>query len=413
MDTKAKEDAVRKKYQRLCQAMDERARRLWAATEAESLGYGGVSIVSRATGLARNTISAGIDELDSLDDPAHFDPPRIRRPGGGRKPLTDTDPSLLADLQALIDPVTRGDPMSPLRWITKSTRQLARVLGDKGHKVSHETVASLLHDLDFSLQANRKTLEGTNHPDRDAQFEFINHSILDFRARQLPAASVDTKKKENVGNYKNSGRQWLPKGHPVKVRAKDFPDKDKGKVIPYGVYDLARNEGWVSVGVDHDTARFAVCAIGGWWERMGRAVYPRADRLLITADGGGSNSSRSRLWLVSLQGLADATGMRVSVCHFPPGTSKWDKIEHRMFCHITGNWRGQPLTSRELVLELIRGVRTATGLTIQAEMDERLYPTGIKVSDDLLAPVRIERNAFHPEWNYSISPNQWFVRVAS
>jgi hypothetical protein len=396
--------------------MDERARRLWAAAEAESLGYGGVSIVSRATGLTRNTISSGIDELDSLDDPAnsaHFDPQRIRCPGGGRKPLTDNDPSLLADLQALIDPVTRGDPMSPLRWITKSTRQLARVLSDKGHKVSYQTVASLLHDLDFSLQANRKTLEGTNHPDRDAQFEFINHMILDFRDRQLPAASVDTKKKENVGNYKNSGTQWLPKGQPQKVRAKDFPDKDKGKVIPYGVYDLARNEGWVSVGVDHDTARFAACAIGRWWVRMGRAVYPRADRLLITADGGGSNSSRSRLWLVSLQELADAVGMRVSVCHFPPGTSKWNKIEHRMFCHITGNWRGQPLTSRELVLNLIRSVRTATGLTIQAEMDELLYPTGIKVSDDLLATVRIERNAFHPEWNYSIFPNQWFVRLAS
>jgi hypothetical protein len=286
-------------------------------------------------------------------------------------------------------------------------------LSDKGHKVSYQTVASLLHDLDFSLQANRKTLEGTNHPDRDAQFEFINHMILDFRDRQLPAASVDTKKKENVGNYKNSGTQWLPKGQPQKVRAKDFPDKDKGKVIPYGVYDLARNEGWVSVGVDHDTARFAACAIGRWWVRMGRAVYPRADRLLITADGGGSNSSRSRLWLVSLQELADAVGMRVSVCHFPPGTSKWNKIEHRMFCHITGNWRGQPLTSRELVLNLIRSVRTATGLTIQAEMDELLYPTGIKVSDDLLATVRIERNAFHPEWNYSIFPNQWFVRLAS
>ena len=393
--------------------MDERSRRLWAATEAESLGYGGVSIASRATGLTRNTISSGIVELGAIDDLAHFDPQRIRRPGGGRKPLTGTDPSLLTDLQALIDPVTRGDPMSPLRWITKSTRQLARVLRDKGHEVSHQTVASLLHDFEFSLQANRKTLEGTNHPDRDAQFEFINRMILDFRDRQLPATSVDTKKKENIGNYKNSGRQWLPKGRPVKVRAKDFPDKDKGKVIPYGVYDLARNEGWVSVGVDHDTARFAACAIGWWWERMGRAVYPRADRLLITADGGGSNSSRSRLWLVSLQGLADATGMRVSVCHFPPGTSKWNKIEHRMFCHITGNWRGQPLTSRELVLELIRGVRTATGLTIQAEMDEMLYPTGIKVSDDLLATVRIERNAFHPEWNYSIMPNQWFVRVAS
>lgn len=416
MDNNTTEETIRKKYQRLYPTMDERARRLWAAAEAESLGRGGISLVSRATGLARNTIAAGMADLNALDEASNctnFNPSRIRRLGGGRKSLTHNDPLLLASLQVLIEPVTRGDPTSPLRWITKSTRQLARALVAKGHNICHQTVASMLHDLDFSLQANKKTLEGTDHPDRDAQFEFINHSILDFMARQQPAISVDTKKKENIGNFKNPGTQWRPVGEPLKVRAKDFPEKDKGKVIPYGVYDLARNNGWVSIGVDHDTASFAVKSIKRWWEQMGWLVYAGANSLLITADGGGSNGSRCRLWLTSLQELADSLGKRIYVCHFPPGTSKWNKIEHRMFCHITGNWRGEPLTSREVVLNLIKAVRTEAGLTIQAELDEGLYPTGIKISDSHLATVRIERNTFHPEWNYSVLPHQWFVQLTS
>jgi hypothetical protein len=303
--------------------------------------------------------------------------------------------------------------MSPLRWVCKSTRQLADALENTGHKVSHQSVATLLHELGYSLQANRKTLEGNNHEDRNAQFEFINRQILDFKDRRQPAVSVDTKKKENLGNYKNRGSEWQPEGEPEEVRAKDFPDKDKGKVIPYGVYDLSHNLGWVGVGVDHDTAQFATHTICRWWQEMGQPMYPDADRLLITADGGGSNSSRSRLWLVSLQWLANTIGLRICVCHFPPGTSKWNKIEHRLFCHITANWRGRPLTSREVVVNSIAATTTAAGLIVRAELDEAIYPTGLKVSDQQLATVRIERNSFHPEWNYAILPHQWFVQVIS
>ena len=417
MGEKASEEAIRRKYGWLSGQMNERMRRLWAAAEAKALGRGGVSLVSRATGLSRTTITAGVRELDlppaGVDASRPPDPKRSRRPGGGRHLLQDDDPTLFRDLEALVDPYTRGDPMSPLRWTCKSTRQLAKALRGQGHSISHQTVASLLRGLDYSLQANRKTLEGNSHEDRDAQFQRINRLILDFKERRQPATSVDTKKKENLGNYKNGGREWRPEGEPEEVRAKDFPDKGLGKVIPYGIYDLANNQGWVGVGVDHDTARFAVHTIHRWWQGRGTAAYPGADRLLITADGGGSNSSRSRLWLVSLQVLADATGMRICVCHFPPGTSKWNKIEHRMFCHITRNWRGRPLLSRGLVVELIAAVTTATGLTIHAELDEGLYPLAIKVPDDQLAAVRIERHSFHPEWNYTIFPARWFVRVAS
>jgi len=415
MDQQASEEAIRKKYEWLSGQMNERMRRLWAAAEAKSLGRGGVTLVARATGLSRTTITAGIRELEhpptAIEPFRLLNPQRSRCPGGGRHRLSAADPTLLRDLETLVDPYTRGDPMSPLRWTCKSTRQLAKALQGQGHRVCHQTVASLLRLLDYSLQGNRKTLEGNSHQDRNAQFEHINGLILDFRERNQPAVSVDTKKKENLGNYKNAGQEWQPEGEPEQVRAKDFPDKKKGKVIPYGVYDLAYNRGWVGVGVDHDTAPFATHTIQRWWQNMGKALYPGADRLLITADGGGSNGSRCRLWRLSLQRLANAIGLRICVCHFPPGTSKWNKIEHRMFCHITRNWRGRPLTSRDLVVNLIAAVTTTTGLTIHAELDEGLYPLAVKVPDDQLATVRIERHSFHPEWNYTIFPAQWFVQV--
>ena len=417
MDKKASEEAIRKKYEWLSGNMNERMRRWWAAAEAKSFGRGGITLVARATGLSRTTITAGVRELEpsptAIGPFPLPDPQRSRCPGGGRHRLDVDDPTLLRDLEALVDPHTCGDPMSPLRWTCKSTRQLAKALQGQGHRVSHQTVASSLRGLGYSLQANRKTLEGNSHPDRDAQFQRINRTILDFREREQPAISVDTKKKENLGNYKNAGHEWRPEGEAEKVRAKDFPDKEKGKVIPYGVYDLARNRGWVGVGVDHDTAQFSTHTIHRWWQEMGKAMYPGADRLLITADGGGSNASRSRLWLRSLQLLANAIGLRVSVCHFPPGTSKWNKIEHRMFCHITKNWRGRPLISRDLVVDLIAAVTTAAGLTIHAELDEGRYPLAVKVPDDQLAEVRLERHPFHPEWNYTVFPAQWFVQVIS
>ena len=415
MDKKASEEAIRKKYEWLFGAMHERMRRLWAAAEAKALGRGGITLVAQATGLSRTTITAGIRELDRPSDTAEqteiLVPPRSRCLGGGRHHLQTNDPTLLGDLESLVDPHTRGDPMSPLRWTCKSTRQLALALRNQGHEVCHQTVATLLRGLGYSLQANRKTLEGKDHEDRNAQFEFINHRIIDFRERKQPAISVDTKKKENLGNYKNAGSEWLPRGKPKKVKAKDFPDKEKGKVIPYGAYDLTYNCGWVSVGVDHDTAQFSTHTILRWWQSMGKAVYPSADRLLITADGGGSNGSRSRLWLTSLQQLANIIDQRICVCHFPPGTSKWNKIEHRMFCHITSNWRGCPSTSRDLVVNSIAAVTTSTGLYIRAELDEGKYPVALKVTADQLAAVRIERHSFHPEWNYTIFPAQWFVQV--
>jgi hypothetical protein len=375
---------------------------LWAATEALALGRGGVTAVAAATGLRRNTIRAGIGELRAGGSVVPEQ--RVRAPGGGRKALAAGDPALLRDLEALVEPVTRGDPMSPLRWTCKSTRQLAAELSGRGHPVSHQTVAELLRALRYSLQGNRKTREGAAHPDRDAQFAHINAQSAAFQERGQPVISVDTKKKELVGDFKNGGREWRPVGQPEAVRVHDFVDRDLGKAIPYGVYDLAANRGWVSVGTDHDTPAFAVQTVRRWWEQMGRPTYPAAAELLITADGGGSNGRRARLWKTELQRLADETGLRIAVCHFPPGTSKWNKIEHRMFCHITQNWRGRPLVSHEVIVQLIGGTTTRAGLTIRAGLDTGTYPTGVKVTDTELAGVQLEPAEFHGEWNYSINP---------
>jgi hypothetical protein len=399
---------VRDKYQALSPILHEKARRCWAACEALSLGYGGISLVATATGLSRPTIRRGISEIQAGDlarEDADRADLRIRRAGGGRHALAQDDPCLLQDLRRLVDPATRGDPMSPLLWTCKSTRNLADALTDSGHDVSHQTVGRLLTEMGYSLQSNRKTEEGKDHPDRDAQFEHINGRVRRFQRRGQPVVSVDTKKKEIVGNYKKPGREREPKGRPRRVKAKDFPDKELGKVAPYGIYDVTANEGWVNVGIDHDTAEFAVESIRRWWFRMGRAVYAEAKELLITADSGGSNGSRNRLWKVSLQGLADETGLEITVCHFPPGTSKWNKIEHRMFCHITENWRGRPLVSHAVVVNLIGSTRTRTGLRVRAELDTNAYPKGIKVTDQEMERVRLKKGKFHGEWNYTISPH--------
>ena len=397
-------ESITAKFEKLRPYLDERRRRLWAAAEALALGRGGVTTVAAATGLQRNTICVGIRELQLPESPASTPDQRIRAPGGGRKALTEHDATMVRDLEALVEPVTRGDPMSPLRWTCKSTRQLATELSGQGHQVSHQKVAELLHDLRYSLQGTRKTMEGASHPDRDAQFAYLNEQVRAFQEHGQPVVSVDTKKKELVGEFTNKGREWQPAGQPERVRVHDFIDPDLGKAIPYGVYDLAANRGWVSVGTNHDTPAFAVASIRQWWERMGYPSYPKATELLITADGGGSNGSRPRLWKVELQRLADETGLRITVCHLPPGTSKWNKIEHRMFCHITQNWRGRPLVSHEVVVQLIGHTTTRTGLSIRAELDMHSYPTGVKVADDELAAVRLEPAAFHGEWNYSIAP---------
>jgi transposase len=396
-------DRIRRKFQALAPVLDERARRHWAATEALALPWGGVTAVAAATGLSRTTISAGIRERQG---PAAARPDRIRRPGAGRKPTEETDPGLWQALDALIDPVTRGDPESPLRWTCKSTRRLAEELGRQGHPVSARTVAALLHEHGYSLQANRKTREGGRHPDRNAQFEHINGQTRRLQKRGQPVVSVDTKKKELVGDFKNGGHEWQPAGQPEDVRVHDFQDPALGKAIPYGVYDIANNQGWVSVGVHHDTAYFAARAIRRWWEVLGNRRFPRARELLITADGGGSNSCRSRLWKVALQGLADAIGLPLRVCHFPPGTSKWNKIEHRLFSFITQNWRGKPLVSRQAIVELIASTTTRTGLVVHAELDTAVYETGLKVSDAEMARLRITPCPFHGDWNYSIAPRR-------
>jgi Rhodopirellula transposase DDE domain len=409
MATTAAITSVRQKYEALAPLLHEKARRRWAACEALALGRGGISLVCAATGLSRPTIRRGLAELNTTRDDAQAverDRTRIRRPGAGRPRLTTRNRSLLGDLKRLVDPATRGDPMSPLLWTCKSTRHLAQALGPMGHDVSHQTVARLLTDLGYNLQANRKTEEGKGHPDRDAQFEHINRKVRSFQRRGQPVVSVDTKKKELVGNYKNPGRGWEPEGQPRRVKSKDFPDKALGKVAPYGVYDLTANEGWVNVGITHDTAEFAVESIRRWWSRMGSQVYPGAKELLVTADSGGSNGSRTRLWKVCLQELADELGLKVHVCHFPPGTSKWNKIEHRMFCHITENWRGRPLVSHAVVVNLIGGTRTRTGLRIQAELDTNAYEKGIKVTNQELAEVRLTRDKFHGEWNYTVLPHK-------
>lgn len=397
---------VREKYQALARLMDERMRRRWAASEALALGWGGITAVAEATGLSQTTIRVGIAEQHASqarpDDEA--DARHLRRPGGGRKPLSQVDRTLLNDLEALVDPSTRGDPQSPLRWTCKSTRNLAEALAAHGHQVSHQTVARLLQEMGYNLQVNRKTREGASHPDRNAQFEYIAKRVRSFQRRGQPVVSVDTKKKELIGDFRNGGREWQPEGTPEEVRCKDFKDKDLGKIAPYGVYDSTTNQGWVSVGIDHDTARFATETLRRWWSHMGMRVYPRAKGVLVTADAGGSNSSRSRLWKAALQRLADEIGLRITVCHFPPGTSKWNTIEHRMFCHITENWRGRPLVGRAVAVNLIGGTRTRAGLRINAELDTNSYETGLEVSDEEYAAIEIKRATFHGDWNYTISP---------
>jgi len=387
--------------------MDERMRRQWAATEALAVGWGGVSAVAVATGLARNTVMAGLREVKHRRRyPRTKRMDRIRGVGGGRKPLTQIDPGMETALLALIDPATRGHPESPLRWTCKSTAKLAAELQRQQHPVSDRTVATWLKKAGYSLQSNRKTQEGSMHRDRDAQFGCINRQVLAFQNEFQPVVSIDTKKKELIGEFYNAGREWRPKGEPVKVKVHDFPDKKLGKAIPYGVYDLSNNEGWVSVGIDHDTAEFAAASICRWWQTMGARRFPRADQLLITADGGGSNSSRNRLWKVVLQELADKLELSLHVCHLPPGTSKWNKIEHRLFCFITKNWRGRPLRTYKTVVNLIASTTTKTGLRVQAAIDENKYQTGIAVSDEQLARVNITQASFHGEWNYTISPNE-------
>ncbi len=393
------------KYRTLLPLMDERMRRRWAAVEAQQYGWGGISAVAHATGLSMNTIRKGLAELEHQR--AHPEEPvaqGMRRKGGGRKRKTSNDAQLADALAQLVEPATRGDPESSLRWVSKSTRHLAAELTAQGHPVSERTVGRLLRVAGYSLQSNRKRQEGKSHPDRNAQFEHINATVQAFQAYEQPVISVDTKKKELVGNFKNGGCEWQPQGQPTAVHVHDFMDKLLGKAIPYGVYDLSLNQGWVSVGIDHDTAWFAVETIRRWWWHMGAQRYPAAQALLITADGGGSNGSRCRLWKVALQTLAHELAMPIQVCHFPPGTSKWNKIEHRMFCHITQNWRGRPLESLELIVHLIANTATRHGLRIQAELDTGYYPTGIKVSDDELAAVNLKPAAFHGEWNYTVAP---------
>jgi len=395
---------VRRKYRALELEMDERGRRQWAAAEARELGWGGVTAVAEATGLSRTTITAGLRELSLPPSQRAAQAARVRRAGGGRRPLTELDSQLLVALEALIEPATRGDPQSPLRWTCKSTRRLADELTRQDHPISPRTVAMLLQEAGYSLQANRKTREGTSHPDRNAQFEYINASVRKFQDRNQPAISVDTKKKELIGDFKNAGQEWRPRGAPEEVRVHDFLDPQLGKAIPYGVYDMLHNQGWVSVGIDHDTAQFAVNSIRRWWRAMGRQRFPQAKELLITADGGGSNGHRCRLWKVSLQELADELELKLFVCHFPPGTSKWNKIEHRLFSFITKNWRGRPLVSHEAVVNLIANTTTENGLIVKAALDTNHYDTKIKVTDEQLAALRLKPHRFHGDWNYTLSP---------
>jgi hypothetical protein len=392
---------IENKYQGLSRELSERARRRWAAVEAASLGRGGISVVSAATGLAHSTIRQGIRELDSGDSPPDG---RQRRVGAGRKRAEVVDPGVMAALERLVEPETRGDPQSPLRWTCKSTRRLAQALTAQGHPLGPTTVRQLLKKAGYSLQANRKTREGKSHPDRDAQFGYINGRVKAQQRREQPAISVDTKKKETLGNLKNPGQTWQPKGRPREVDTHDFPDPRKGKAVPYGVYDLRDNEAWVSVGISSDTAEFAVESIRRWWKRLGRRRHPQAKRLLITADSGGSNSSRNRLWKFELQKLSDETGLEIEVCHFPPGTSKWNKIEHRLFCHVTRNWRGEPLETYEIVVNLIGSTTTESGLKVHARIDANTYEKGTNISDEEFAKVNLKPSRFHGEWNYVIRP---------
>jgi len=397
-------ETLKEKFEALQPLMSERLRRHWAATEAKALGYGGIAAVTHATGLSRHTIAHGLAELAAPQTLSSSSPTRSRRPGGGRPPVIETDPTVIQALETLVEPTTRGDPMSPLRWTCKSTRKLAEALQRQEHRVGARTVAHLLHALDYSLQANRKTREGRSHPDRNAQFEYMNAQVQAFQERGQPVVSIDAKKKALGGDFANKGQEWQPQGTPEEVGTHDFPDPHLGKARPSGVYDRTTNHGWVSVGIDHDTAQFATATLRRWWQAMGSQMDPQAETLLVTADSGGSNSRRSRLWKVALQAVADAIGLPISVCHFPPGTSKWNKIEHRMFCHITENWRGRPLRSLEVIVNLIGNTTTTTGLQIQAELDTHTYPTGLKVRDKELAAVQITKAPFHGEWNYTISP---------
>ena len=397
---------VREKYASLADVLNERSRRLWAATEARSLGRGGIAAVMAGTGMSSATVHRGIRELKAAELGEEVLPAeRVRSKGGGRKRAHDSQPGLIEALGLVVEPTARGDPESALRWTCKSTYNLSEALRRLGFQVGPKTVARELKEQDFTLQSNRKTREGSAHPDRDAQFHYINEQVLRFQQRGQPVVSVDTKKKELVGQYKNAGREWLPKGRPIEVLVHDFRDPAIGKAIPYGVYDVTHNEGWVSVGIDHDTARFATATILRWWRKMGKKRYPRATKLLITADAGGSNSSRTRLWKVALQELSDKTGLRLEVCHFPPGTSKWNKIEHRMFCHITRNWRGRPLVSYAVIVQLIGSTKTDRGLIIRAEVDKNTYPTKEIVTKEQLAMVQMQPSEFHGEWNYAIRPH--------
>ena len=397
---------VRDKYEPLQRSLNERSRRLWAAAEARSMGRGGVAAVMAATGMSSATVNKGLRELEAeAVGSAALPVGRIRRPGGGRKRAREKQPGLARTLAALVEPTARGDPEQALRWTCKSTSKLAAELRKQGFEVGARTVAKELKEQEFSLQSNRKTREGTSHPDCNEQFAYINQQVTAFQRQGQPAISVDTKKKELVGDFKNSGREWRPRGEPEEVRVHDFRDPKMKKAIPYGVYDLTRNEGWVSVGIDHDTARFAAASITRWWRKMGRKRYPRAKELLITADCGGSNGSRTRLWKVVLQELADDLGLRLTVCHFPPGTSKWNKVEHRMFCHITQNWRGRPLTSYVVIVQLIANTQTTAGLKIRSELDEHVYPLKEKVTAEQLAQVRLTPATFHGEWNYMVTPH--------
>ena len=396
-------DAIRAKYAALEPELTERSRRLWAATEAWALGHGGIARVEEATGISRRTIQRGLRELEA--EPT-IPLGRVRRPGGGRKKTTEKDPTLASDLDALVEPTTSGDPSSHLRWTSKSVRRLEEELRAMGHDVSHRLVADLLREEGYSLQANRKSLEGRQHPDRDAQFRYINQQVGRFLDEGQPVVSVDTKTKELVGAYKNPGREWRPKGEPERVRVHDFIVPEQGKAIPYGVYDLKRDEGWVSVGIDHDTASFAVNSIRRWWRLMGRQAYPEAERLLVTADAGGSNGARSRLWKWELDRFATRTGLSIHVLHFPPGTSKWNKVEHRLFSHIAMNWRGRPLTSLAVIVSLIAATTTRSGLHVRAEIDKGSYPLGVKVTDQQIAKINLEPHEFHGDWNYTIHPKQ-------
>ena len=394
------QNSLRRKFTGVWPLLDERSRRLMAASDAVSLGYGGISQIQRASGLSRKAIANGIREIAA----GTALPGRIRRPGAGRKSITESDPKLLASLERLIEPETRGDPESPLRWVCKCTRNLAAQLTRQKHPIGHVKVSQLLHDQNYSLQSNRKTEEGADHPDRDAQFRHINAQVKRSLATEKPVISVDTKKKELLGNYKNDGQQWLPGKNPVKVNGHDFPSPDVPRAYPYGIYDLGRNTGFVNIGTDHDTGAFAVASIRGWWRSEGRELYAQATELLITADSGGSNSSRLRLWKLELQKLADETGLSISVCHFPPGTSKWNKIEHRLFSFISSNWRGEPLRDYETIVNLISRTTTAKGLQVTCRLDRRKYPTGRKVTNEEIKRVNLKQDKFHGEWNYTIRP---------